>query len=272
MCDKTQYEEPDFLHLCNQCSSNKLMTYCGEVVCEVCATVQPSWRACVTDTPDKNDQTIWADYVIKDPSYKQDAHFNEVVAQRKGEGGTVDDSVMHDFWWEYVNRGWNPYRAKRSKTKQIIKENRKKDSWWGKFNEQIIQITALLSGEAVTWLNGEQQERVNIMWQAAKVAWCSCPRELKTNKSRVRTSFPNYLDFMKRCCIYLGYRDMADSVPQLKTGPTVADINRIWTFFGIHCYWKGFHKALLPEYDGHTPQVEEWVLDLLNCPPDLRPK
>jgi len=206
-------------------------------------------------------------YTFTDKSYKLDSHHQEVVAQRKGGGGTVPIEVFETVRDEYVDRNWSFSGATYQKTKKILQELRKLDKTWASYYEQVPQITSWISRKNPIWLNFEQQEKIDRMFQEAKTAWVNAPDFVrKSPNGRIRKSFPNFLDFQKRCCIYQGYNEVADTIEIMKTDSTIEDLNRIWTYFGCYCHWKNFDRALLSKSEENKPQVDLELLKKLNPP------
>jgi hypothetical protein len=132
-------------------------------------------------------------YVVKNNSYKKESHYREVVAQRQGEGGTVEQGAV-DLVREAFEASPELEMNQENAVKILHRMCDPGDKlyndkfWWPKYFEQAPQIISRLTKKSPIWVKQNQQEILERMFRNAKNAWEYCPKEIKQN----RTSFPNY--------------------------------------------------------------------------------
>ncbi len=198
-------------HYCPNCLSTSLVNNIaeGEVVCSECGNVKHDRVVYPLKKADKNDKKqAYDNYVVKDSSYKRRSHYNEVVAQSKGYGGTVEDDVVQGVKRYALQIGKVPKNLSSTEIRDILKQmNKYEDNnskYWTKFYEQVPQIYSLLTGTYLPWLEPRDQERMDARWTEAEQAWERAPLFILTNKRGRRTSFINYRNFMV-LQLYVGF-------------------------------------------------------------------
>jgi hypothetical protein len=169
--------------------------------------------------------------------YSKECHLNEVLAQRKGAGGEINDYVFYLVGKELVKyRGW-PLNERL--VLHILASLNERTSY-----DYAIQVLQRLRGIYYPFTNPEQDERIREMHREAKQAWQHAPEHIKRGKR----SFPNYKDFIKRCCVYLGYKEQAKTLRGLRYWKTIRRMNMVWAYFGETCRWKGYQVSFMPEH------------------------
>lgn len=229
------------------------------------------------------DSEIYENFVVVDPHYKPVSYFNTVCAQAKGEGGNVPEDVVDTVRQCYLDDKIPLKNARAYLTKKYLRKLHMADKdskYWCAYYKHTIQITAMISGGNIAWLNPENESILLQHWKESQVAWANCPDWLlRSNMKTKRSSFVNYLNFIKRITQYLAWQTgdldfqrTSQSIPPMKTPETNNDLNNIWTYFGIYNAWKGFEKGLMlvdnnnPE---NIPQLNLGLLKRLKCSPRL---
>lgn len=251
-----QRDQPE--KLCKECSSF-LTTFKEGLVCEDCgyvATLSPIATDIFSNIEYQKGEEGSKVPVEKWPyekvimpgfsRYLPKSHFNEVVAQRQGEGGEVGYDIINAVKAEYE-------KDRKELTEENVTEERTlwylKKTGYNTYYEHVIQINAFLLKKSIVWASPEEKIALCQMFEQALFAWNAAPDEIrmigrKPGQAK-RTSFPNYHDFLKRCCIYLGWDHLADTLTSLKTPHKRDEADQIWEYFGKYNSWPAYQIAFL---------------------------
>jgi Poxvirus Late Transcription Factor VLTF3 like len=224
------------------------------MVCTECGYTEPNFSDFVLDNVSKQREDADERQVFNNGfekvakgRYTQESHLNEVLAQKAGAGGTVKRQVVEHVARMY--RVWRiPLEQANDKTTLVFM----RALGYRNIYEHCTQITHFISKRAPKWNPTPQQQQVLVaLFNGAKIAWKNAPSYLtrgRGGKKKGIPSFPNYQDFLKRCCIMKGYDELAKELKELKTPRKIREMNNIWRHFGKFSRWEDYEVAYRPEY------------------------
>jgi hypothetical protein len=245
--------------ICKKCCSDDLVFTQGNLTCRDCGVVAENGDIDdginnINIDIEENDaapkKKKGSEQYTKVPvfsRYSLDSHMNEILAQRRGKGGTVPPDCFRA-----VKRQYKIHKIPYEEATDYLTVKYMGLEDYGSYLEHATQITCDIKKVEARWGTEQQDEAIKEMFKQAKRAWQVAPLEVKMigrkPEDGPRTSFPVYQDFVKRCCIYLGFKDLVAKCKSLKTPHKIEEMNEIWTYFGEYCKWNGYQIALLPCY------------------------
>lgn len=170
--------------------------------------------------------------------YRHLSHLNEVTAQQRGGGGTINEVVFERFC-ECLNTKFKNFHISVGTCKMVLSDIGERQSY-----EFIPQILQRITKQQKPFSNLDQDQQIRAFFKAAKAAWGVAPESLKKG----RTSLPNYKDFLKRCLLMIGDQLSASHLKGLKYHHKIAEMNKIWEYFGVHCQWPNYKAGIIPEF------------------------
>ena len=174
-------------------------------------------------------------YYKKSAPYKQIVHFGEFLRQKSGGGTLVPQDKL-----DYIELQFQLNHTPKEKyTEELVKKYLRLLCWSKKYGECSTQIIKILTGNNSIWLNSTQEFQVKEMFLKCTELWKEMPKRIKEHRGR---NFPNYEDFTKRCCITLGYNQVADRLKLLKCARGNWEMSHIWNYFCIKNNWKNVFK------------------------------
>lgn len=240
-----EVETPIWKFRCEKCQGKLLLD--KELICQDCGLVHPNiteemsdnvhFESAENNNKSSSGNTQYTPVAIGN-RYRTSGHMKEVLAQRKGEGGNVDPTIV-----EEVRRMYRIYKKPFDKATEEFTILLMRKIGLRNIYEHAVQITSEIKNVSPEWLNPEQDSIIQRMYKQAEVAWINAPLEIKKGRSNM----PHSKDFIKRCCLYQGYYEKANKMKSLKTPKSIREMNKIWAYFGEKCGWVGWKEATLPE-------------------------
>lgn len=225
-------------YFCKGCGIN-IYTFANTRVCNNCGLCEEG-QFIPNDINTQNE--LRKQVFHKDGRYKRINHWKEVKAQRRGEGGSVPDDIIGEVAKRYEYYNFPLEKAHPKFTRTILNE-----IGYPKMKEHAVQITCKINKKPPTWLNQEEEAQLDELFLQAEQAWENCPKTTKKSKY----SFPDYVDFIHRCCIYKGWAHVLGEAAGLKTlihPKKISELNAIWLYFCSYCNWTEGEIAILPAF------------------------
>lgn len=163
---------------------------------------------------------------LSESGYKRINHFNEFMAQKRGEGSTVPKEIIDDVKEEYAKNRKTKKDVNDKLTLAYLKKNNHQKYYEHATQVSITiflcnfvkQVTCRIKEEPAEWLEPMQEDVIRVMFRACQTPWDNCPPHIKKGRKvaiplRIslilgKKNFPNYSDFVKRCCILRGFDEV----------------------------------------------------------------
>lgn len=204
----------DIYDICNSCGSrNNFDIYNGMRVCKNCATQEiiitelnkPSYK-------DKSSDKLYPF------SYKKLNHYNEWINHIQGlEITKIPDDVFKNLLLEIKkDRIIDTSQITQKKIRSYLSKLK-----LSKYYEHVPYITAQLGGEKPPKIPLEVKETLKTMFIEISAPFIKyCPKN--------RRNFPRYTYMIYKCCELLGYNDILQYLPLLKTRNRLIEMDNIW--------------------------------------------